>query len=339
MSEKHKSDPEKSVTLHELKKEIIDTRNLTIKTDNLIQNISSQIKEISRKQEKYEKKYFFNSIASYIIFIILITTAAYFISQEQMKSVKAELSIATKQAARLEADIKAVEKEKTKVALNERIAEEVLNLFEKGRDEEGLAKWKKVEDSLLSRLVRKVLYDRVNAVKYEVAKDQYKRGSSLANSRAYKSAVASLKRAVEVDPKGEFAPKALLKWGETLEKQKNDDEEAVDVFRRLAIEYPKNQLADDGQWKLAQRLDAMGNAKEAAEAFETLFERYPDSGFAKYGRTRAQALRKRLEKKAKKLEKETTTSAPVKSQPKKIKKTVDKEKEEVDEQPPRPKEP
>ena len=39
-------------------------------------------------------------------------------------------------------------------------------------------------------------------------------------------AIASLKKAVKVDPKGEFAPKALLKWGEVLEKQKKHEEAA-----------------------------------------------------------------------------------------------------------------
>ncbi|GAB4301586.1 MAG: hypothetical protein Kow0090_17140 [Myxococcota bacterium] len=313
MGDNTKFEGDVAAGLSEIKKEIVEARNLTIKTDNLVQNLSAQVKEIGKRQERYERKYVINSIAAYILFIALIGTGAYYISQEQMKSVKAELDVLDKEKGKLEGELKRVEKERSEAQLNDRIAEEVLALFDEERFEEGLIKWEKVNEEGLSRFARKILKEKVASVRKRLGDDLYERGKNLANARSYDMAIAAFKRVLEMDPKGEASPKALLKWGEVLEKQKKDAE-AAEIYKRIATEYPNDALADDGLWFYAQRVDYLGKVQEAADAFETLTERYPESGFAKYAKSRAQTLKSRLESEEKASQKPVSPPSPQTSQ-------------------------
>ena len=51
-------------TLKQFRTELIETRNLTIKTDNLIKNLSADVRQIGKRQEMGDKRWVFNSVMS-----------------------------------------------------------------------------------------------------------------------------------------------------------------------------------------------------------------------------------------------------------------------------------
>ena len=55
--------------LRELKREIIETRGLIIKTNNLTNALSADLKSIAKRQQGYERRLVWNSATAYIVFV------------------------------------------------------------------------------------------------------------------------------------------------------------------------------------------------------------------------------------------------------------------------------
>jgi len=61
--------------LRELKREIIETRGLIIRTNNLTNALSADLKSIAKRQQGYERRLVWNSASAYIVFVIVVFVA------------------------------------------------------------------------------------------------------------------------------------------------------------------------------------------------------------------------------------------------------------------------
>ena len=66
----HEADEE----LNEIKREIIESRGLVIKTNNLTNALSADIKSIAKRQQSYERRLSWNSATAYIVFVVVVFT-------------------------------------------------------------------------------------------------------------------------------------------------------------------------------------------------------------------------------------------------------------------------
>src|SRR5215470_16259810 len=57
--------------LAEIKREIIESRGLVIKTNNLTNALSADIKSIAKRQQGYERRLAWNSATAYVVFVAL----------------------------------------------------------------------------------------------------------------------------------------------------------------------------------------------------------------------------------------------------------------------------
>ena len=65
---------------NELKREVVEARNQSIKTDNQIKNLSLDMKGFETRFDNLEKRARFATIGAYAIVAVTISIAAYFIS-------------------------------------------------------------------------------------------------------------------------------------------------------------------------------------------------------------------------------------------------------------------
>src|SRR5687768_15282655 len=61
--------------LREIKREIIESRGLVIKTNNLTNALSADIKSIAKRQQTYERRLSWNSATAYIVFVVVVFAA------------------------------------------------------------------------------------------------------------------------------------------------------------------------------------------------------------------------------------------------------------------------
>ena len=61
--------------LRDIKREIIESRGLVIKTNNLTNALSADVKSIAKRQQGYERRISWNSATAYIVFVLVVFTA------------------------------------------------------------------------------------------------------------------------------------------------------------------------------------------------------------------------------------------------------------------------
>src|SRR5690606_24780673 len=64
--------PMDETELEELKREIVESRSLSIKTNNLINALAADLKSIAKRQQGYERRVFVNSATAYAVTIAVI---------------------------------------------------------------------------------------------------------------------------------------------------------------------------------------------------------------------------------------------------------------------------
>src|SRR5712675_2961898 len=76
--------------LSDLRREVIESRNLVIKTDNLLKNLHAELKHMGRKQELFEKRHMMTSVAAYFLFAALATLGAFSFARSEIRGAREE---------------------------------------------------------------------------------------------------------------------------------------------------------------------------------------------------------------------------------------------------------
>ena len=75
--------------LREIKREIIESRGLVIKTNNLTNALSADIKSIAKRQQGYERRLAWNSATAYVVFVVVVFTALKFTVDARVDAIDA----------------------------------------------------------------------------------------------------------------------------------------------------------------------------------------------------------------------------------------------------------
>ena len=96
--------------LRELKREIIETRGLIIKTNNLTNALSADLKSIAKRQQGYERRLVWNSATAYVVFVIVVFVALKLAWDARVDAVRAETEQTRQAVERLSRELKDAQK-------------------------------------------------------------------------------------------------------------------------------------------------------------------------------------------------------------------------------------
>src|SRR5262245_32048129 len=93
--------------LEEIKREIVESRSLTIKTNNLVNALSADLKSIAKRQQGYERRIVLNSATAYVVTIAVLFIALKLAWDARVDSVRAETKGSREKIDQLEKDLRA----------------------------------------------------------------------------------------------------------------------------------------------------------------------------------------------------------------------------------------
>jgi outer membrane protein assembly factor BamD (BamD/ComL family) len=102
-------------------------------------------------------------------------------------------------------------------------------------------------------------------------------------------ALAQFQRVETLYPRSPWVPRAIQASATALCRVGRYDE-AVDLDRRVALEYPASDVAAVAQYEIGHALALQGQARAAMEEFQQVRNRFPDSPWAKRALERTTAL-------------------------------------------------
>jgi tetratricopeptide (TPR) repeat protein len=277
--------------MKELRKELSDTRNLMIKTDNLIMGLAAEMKQIQKKQESYERKYIFNSVIAYVLFVLIIGTLSYLGFEQKFTYMKKERDEIEKKLKETKDELDSLNLKLEKKGRVEREALEVYRALDAGKKEEALRGLARLNMDDLSAFEQKTLKDKISGLKTELVQYAVEKATELLKMEDAKAALAELERGREFAEKPELSNQVAILMAQAQYRLKNPDK-AIEMLEELLSKQSRGPRIDQAMWNLASLYEAKGDKANAQKYYTALSENYRDSQLAKMARYRLRQMQK-----------------------------------------------
>lgn len=260
-------------TLKSLQSEIVESRNLTIKTDNLIKNLSADVRQIGKRQDKYEKRYVFNSVAAYVLFSILIFAGLYLAFKAQVLREREAVDAANVRIGDLQRRVGELENELERRRESEEQAYSLVRLVEEDKRDELLQSFPVARGKLINRGEIELLRREVDRINIELAYNAYIEGAKAYKANRFEVARDLFLKSLKHVEKAHYSAELRFSLGMSLFQLK-DYAGAIEHLRR-ALEYPLlKETKNDALYSLAVSLDHQGRTGEARKLYEEYAKRY-----------------------------------------------------------------
>src|SRR3954468_6791187 len=275
-----------------LRKEVIEARNLVIKTDNLLKNLHAELKQMGRKHEEQEKRHWMTSVTAYIGFTVIAGVGAIAFANAEVRTARSDAQANEARAAALQKDAEKIKaSEQTRRETSER-ALRVYELLGSEKDGPGLnqamTQAMHLDRNQMSALEAKAIDDRAAGMKRQLAEAARSSGESAYRRQDWKAASQDLGRYVELEPKVSDG----MIWFHlgSARIQTREFQTAVQPLENFLKSTGGTKTAQYAGLLLGQAYEEVGNPARAREVYERALSLYPGSDFATQLRNRLRRL-------------------------------------------------
>jgi tetratricopeptide (TPR) repeat protein len=275
-----------------LRKEVIEARNLIIKTDNLLKNLHAELKQMGRKHEEQEKRHWMTSVTAYVGFALIAGVGA-------IAYARAEVRTARDEAQQNEARAIALQKDAEKIKAGDQsrreTSEKALKVYELlASEKEGpglnqaMERAMHLDRGLMSALEGRAIDDRAAGMKQRIAEAALTAGNAAFRHQDWKGVSEYLGRYVEMEPKMGDA----LVWFHlgSARVQTKEWQGAIVPLENFLKNTGGTKTAQYAGMLLGQAYEQINNPQKARDAYERAERLYPGSEFAPVIRTRMRQI-------------------------------------------------
>ena len=250
-----------------IKKEIVESRNMTIKTDNQMRNLFGEIRKVAGHQEDAQRRQKFNTAVVYILFVLVFGVFTYFVSGLRVAGLKAENGRLTDDVTKLEERIKKLNLDIDRLKTSEVASFQLYRAITRGKESRleaiaGFEKFKEQYEAYTAKATMELFKDRIATLKRELAEEAFERAKHSVEVGSYANAIADFNRAVEFDPQFPSIGEVFYYRGFAYWKTRKFEQAGKDFETSLRMQ-PRHQkryeawfyigqaLADDHQYSKA----------------------------------------------------------------------------------------
>jgi tetratricopeptide (TPR) repeat protein len=275
-----------------LRKEVIEARNLVIKTDNLLKNLHAELKQMGRKHEEQEKRHWMTSVTAYIAMAVLAGAGAIAYARAEVRTAREEAQANEARAAALQKD---AEKIKAADLVRRDASAKALHVYDLlGSEKEGPALNQAMTQALhldraqVSPLESKAIDDRAAGMKQKIAEAARSAGEASFRRQEWKAVSQELGRYVELEPK----PSDNMIWFHlgSARVQTREFQGAIQPLENFIKGTGGTKTAQYAGLLLGQSYEEVGNPTRAKDVYERAVSLYPGSDFAPTIRNRLRKL-------------------------------------------------
>ncbi|MEM7136628.1 MAG: hypothetical protein AAF500_08625 [Myxococcota bacterium] len=265
--------------VREIKKEIVESRGLIIKTNNLVNSLGADIKAIAKRQAGYERRFKLDSGIALAVIGAITFAGLKLWYDAQMSSYRTEMNLAETSAEELRTDLGDEVRRASERASASAKAEKFYDLVRNRRRAEVVQQYPAIAREALSPVEAALFRDSEQQFREELSVDTYKKGLSLAEGRKYSEAIAKYEEAIKLDPEGRQVPAIQAALAFALRKDRRSAEALV-VARQVATQEVDPALQPDGWWLTALTARDVGDLDSSREAARMLINKWPRSALA-----------------------------------------------------------
>ncbi|HMR75001.1 MAG TPA: hypothetical protein PKD61_07815 [Polyangiaceae bacterium] len=275
--------------LEEIKREIVESRALTIKTNNPVNALSADLKSIAKRQQGYERRIIFNSAAAYVVTVAVLFITLKLAWDARLDSVRAENKGSKEKLEQLDKELKTVLSREEATARAGRQAAEYYDLIVNNKRRELVEGFDEVAKLPLTRTERAVFENAADRARNELSLIAYQNGLDHARTARWHEATQALSESLKYKTDAAHSPQARYQLARAY-KQLARQREAIPILLSLSEASADKEVMDEATILLAEcqiDIQAWNDAKNTLRAF---LRRFPSSSHANDAKLKLAAL-------------------------------------------------
>ena len=265
--------------LREIKREIIESRASVIKTNNLTNALSADIKSIAKRQQTYERRLSWNSATAYIVFVVVVFAALKLAWDARVDQIKAETEQRAQDNERLRKEQRDAQKRDEDRARAESRAAQFYELIRAGKRAEIVEQWAQVQKEPLSKAEAAMFADAVERARNDLAGQLYQQGMDKVRVQRWSDAASAFEESLKYKDDSAIGPSVRLGLSDAY-RHLNRQKEAIPILTALAENAVDKEVHDDALYLLAWcQMDTQA-WNDAKNTWRALIRRFPESRFA-----------------------------------------------------------
>lgn len=276
--------------IREIKTEIIESRALIIKTNNLTNSLAADIKAIARRQLAYERRFTMNSAVAYVLFAALSFVGLKLWSDVRVEEIAGEKREQARQLTELRRDLEEETRRAEKREQAETKAAAYYELIRKKDYARVVEGYDDIKQEQLSKAEAEVFRDNEAHFRLQMSVLAYQNGQNLTRTGRYAEAAEALQEAVRLKEDASYIPAVKLELARDL-LHLNRPGEAALLAQEVIDQTSDKDIQDDGAWLLSQAAEDLGNTENARAALRLLQRRWPHSTLFNDARKRLAELK------------------------------------------------
>jgi TolA-binding protein len=262
--------------LEEIKREIVESRSLSIKTNNLVNALAADLKSIAKRQQGYERRVFVNSATAYAITIAVILVFVKLAWDIRLETVRGESRESRDRVAELEKELKNLQSRDEARARVSRRSAEFYQLVTLNKRRELIDGFPEVARLDLTPTERSVFEAAVERARNELSLIAYQNGLDHARMGRFHEAQQSFRESLRYKTDAAHSPQTNLQLARALVKL-GMHRDAIPILMQLSEASADKDVMDEATLALAYAqldIQAWNDAKTTLRAF---IRRFPSS--------------------------------------------------------------
>lgn len=265
--------------IREIKKEIIESRGLIIKTNNLTNALAADIKSIAKRQAGYERRFNWNSWIAYVLFASLSFVGLKLASDARIREIEGETEELAQQVAELRRELAEETRRAERRSRAETAAASFYRLVRERRRTEVVERWPEVRREQLSRAEAAFFRDTVDRFHLDLSIEAYQSGLDLMRTGRYAEAAEAFQEAIRLKEEAAHIPSVKFQLARAL-RQLGRHAEARVLAQQVVEQNVDRELQDDALLLYSRASEDLDDIDEARNALRTYLRRWPRSAEA-----------------------------------------------------------
>ena len=262
--------------LREIKREIVESRGLVIKTNNLTNALAADLKSISKRQIAFERRAVWNSAAANALFVLVVLGVVKVAWDSRVDSVQAETKGAREKIGKLEADLRDAQKKSDERVKTESAAAAFYELVRAERRQELIDGFDTLRKEPITRAELAFFTDAVDRARSELSIRSYQLGLDHERTGRWHEAAVSFEDAVRQKDSASHVPSARFHLARAYRKLSRQ-RDAIPILTQLSEASPDKEIMDDATMLLAECLVDIQAWNDAKSTLRSFIRRFPDS--------------------------------------------------------------
>ena len=269
--------------LEQIKREIVESRSLSIKTNNLVNALASDVKSIAKRHQTQERRLIVNTATAYVVTIAVVLGFVKLAWDLRLDAVRSEGHSVEERATALEKQLKALQARDEGVGRARRQASDFYQLVAQNKRREIIDGFPEVAKADLTPTERATFEAAVDRAKDELSLIAYQTGLDHSRTGRWQEASQQFRESLAYKGDASHSPSATYELARALAAL-GMHRDAIPMLISLSEASANREVMDDASFLLAQsqlEIQAYNDAKTTLRAFIRRFPKSPHINEAK----------------------------------------------------------